>query len=527
MHTKYYLLILSLFVFYSTNLFSQRTLEIPKDDKSKKEKAKKTAKETLETKAAEKMSEEAKKLETEAGKRLSSLIKADSKKVQVFKGVSVQRFSIREENRLTGDNIELGPDAGLAGSAGVSRFIAGYIQDSFSYSQEDSETLSQYVLFYNYKHRGNLDYISSNFVKPLGASAKKEKLGFPEKGEWKGKSQIVIPTEKNALKNGGLDLALFELEDQVNADVENQKGGAETKKKFSSLQNRKLKTEKDEAAEKLDSYSKKEKELTDRKKQVEDRLKEIAKDPEKNRAETAKLEAEKRKIESDLPAISSDKKDFEAKIEQLARREDMKKLGFSSEKEYAAYSASKKKADDPKKDPLANDGKNTKPDEEKHVPAPEELSEKYNHAYHSKTGIIAGRESLLVPQTGIITIGYQLPVTEKSELMLYLIGPGEFEVVKTSEGIKLHSKSPMIFHEGKLFVFEELSGKVYLSQLNTNLEIESRSSDPIEADTYLSFTSDTVSVHRRKKINTVDDVRYFRKKDLSLISGSGKTEPKK
>ena len=68
MHTKYYLLILSLFVFYSTNLFSQRTLEIPKDDKSKKEKAKKTAKETLETKAAEKMSEEAKKLETEAGR---------------------------------------------------------------------------------------------------------------------------------------------------------------------------------------------------------------------------------------------------------------------------------------------------------------------------------------------------------------------------------------------------------------------------------------------------------------------------
>nr|HNI28485.1 hypothetical protein [Leptospiraceae bacterium] len=61
----------------------------------------------------------------------------------------------------------------------------------------------------------------------------------------------------------------------------------------------------------------------------------------------------------------------------------------------------------------------------------------------------------------------------------------------------------------------------------TNLEIESRSSDPIEADTFLSFTADTVSVHRRKKINTVDDVRYFRKKDLSLISGSGKTEPKK
>lgn len=505
------------FSFHQTELWSEKKIELDSAEKARrKEKLKKLNIKSFINRNNERADEKTRKADFDTGKRLSNLFNSDAERAN-HKGISIKRFETKEEGLLGADVMEFTKEISYGHINAIVRVVSGYISGMYEYTQEDSELLALYVIYYNRKHRSDMEYLKANFYQ--NDIVKKERLGIPEKFEgWRGQTQILIPIEKNLAKGGGFDIATFELEDQVNPDID-----AGNQKKFAKFQNKKINSEREEVQAKYNAIEKKEKELLSRKSAIDDRLAELRKDPEKNKEEIARLEAEKKKIEKELEIVAIEKKDLQNKLEQIARREEMRKLGFTSEKEYLAYLASQKKEEEPLP-PATVTEVEEKPKpvviEQEKPPAMVEPPQDLNfwQSYHLKgKKFIAGRESYQTLDSEIITIGYELPYNEKSELMLYLINPIQAQLLKTSIGIRLNPNSPLVYFEGKIFIFEIFNGMNYLSQLNSHLDFELRSSHPIHLNSLIQIEGDKIIITKKDRTGTIDDVLYFSRKDLSLI----------
>lgn len=498
-------------LFLQSEILAQKKLELDSAEKARrKEKLQKLNIKSFINRTNERADESARKADIETGKKLANLYHKNPE-TAINKGISIKRFESQEEGRFGGDIMEFTKEASYGHINAIVRVVSGYITGMYEYNQEDSELLALYVVYYNRKHRSNIEYVDENFSH--NAFIKKERLGIPEKFEgWRGQTQILIPLEKNMVKGGGIDIATFELEDQVNPDID-----AGNQQKFAKLQNKKIKSEKEEVQAKYDAVLKKEKALLDRKKAIEDKLALLMKDPEKNKEEIAKLEAEKRKIDKELEIVAVEKKELETKLEQIARREEMRKLGFTSEKEYLAYLASQKKKDIPVVEKVVEVEKPkpviVQPPAKKEPP--KDLH--FWQSFRNKDIVVAGRESYQIADAGIVTIGYELPFTQESELRLYLFSSGQYNLLKTSEGITLSPKSPLLYFEGKVFIYEIFGKSTYLTQLTPQLDFEFRSSDPIDPDSTMSFDGEKILITKMKMTGQDDDVLSFSRKDLSLI----------
>ncbi len=504
-------------LFLQTEIVSQKKLEIDSAEKARrKEKLIKLNIKSFINRTNEKATEASRLADIEIGKKLAGSHHADPSNA-MHKGITVKRFESREEGRFGGDVMEFTKKASFGHINAIVRVVSGYITGMYEYNKEDSELLALYIVYYNRKHRGDSSYVDSNFYE--NDVIKKERLGIPEKFEgWSGQTQILIPIEKNMVKGGGLDVATFELEDQVNPDID-----AGNQKKFAKLQNKKIKSEKEDVLQKYEAIQKKEKELLTRKKAIEDKLAELMKDPEKNKAEIARLQAEKQKIDKELEQVAIEKKELENKLEQIARREEMRKLGITSEKEYLAYLASQKKKEILPPEPKDSQAKIVEVEKPKPVESPVVTTNyppkdlNFWQSFHVADRTIAGKESYQIKDVGIVTIGYELPFNERSELRVYLFGTNPLHIKGTSEGIRINPDSSLTYYEGKLFIFEDFQGKTYLTQLTPYLEFELRSSDPIDPNSNISFHADTIILTKKQRTGRFDDVLTITRKDLSLV----------
>jgi hypothetical protein len=533
-------LIVTLLCLGGTSIFPEKTLDINRDEKTKrKEKLQKLNKDSFQNRTNVKADEETRKKDMEIGKKIAEKLVADPTKPTLSGGIEGTRKESNEEGKFSGDVLYLTEKANFGHINAIVRVVTGYVMESFNYKAEDSELLALYIIYYNLKHRKNIEYIEANYTQKFAVKIERDKLGIPDKFEgWQGKTQIVVPVEKNILKGGGLDLATYELEDQVNPDIDAQKDGAANKKKFANLQVKKIKEEKKASLEKFDKTQQQEKSLDDKKKKLEDELAELMKDPEANKDKIAKLKKELEGVNSELTKVSQSKKEMEEKMQQIARREEMRKMGFTSEKEFIAYQDSKKeddvapiveekkkeiviekpKTEEPKKvEPKIDVEIKTETVVEVVIPAPKRATKKYEISLQTDKEVIAGRESMRIPEYGIFVIGYKLPTKMVNDIRLFLVSSGDMRLVKETDTVKMHEDSPFIYHEGKLFVYVEISEKAYLSIFNMELEQEYRSSIEIEPDSTLMFEGDTVSVIKNKRTGTPSDTQKFNKRDLSPI----------
>ena len=516
-------IITTLILFFSyaqSEIFSEKKIQLDNAEKTRrKEKLKKLNIKSFINRNNERADEKTRKAHFETGKKLANRFMTNPEST-FHNGISVQRFETKEEGLLGADVLEFTKEASYGHINAIVRVVSGYVSGMYEYNQEDAELLALYVIYYNRKHRGDMEYLRENFYQ--NDIVKKERLGIPEKFDgWRGQTQILIPVEKNLTKGGGFDIATFELENQVNPDID-----AGNQKKFAKFQNKKNISEKEEVQAKYDAIEKKEKQLLSRKSEIEDKLAELKKDPEKNKEEIVRLEAEKKKIEKELETVAVEKKNLQNKLEQIARREEMRKLGITSEKEYLAYLASQKKKEDPI-EPV----KTVEVEEKKVEEIPKPIAEEQHHtvfeppqdlnfwqSYHLEDKrFIAGRESCQLLNSRILTIGYELPYNEKTELMVFLISSGQHKLLKSTEGIRLNSNSPLLCSEDKVFIFEIFNGMNYLTQLNSDLDFEFRSSHPIHLNSLIQVEGDKIRITKKEKTGSIDDVLFFSQKDLRLI----------
>ena len=424
-------------------------------------------KKPLETKIS---AEEQKKQDISTGKKLSSGIKTDAMKAHNASGISLKRYISNEEGKLGADVIEVTGESKLELSS-LQTIISSYVADNFEYSNEDAETLTNYILIYNTKNRNNQDYLIKNYSTNVVLGVKKEKIGLPAvttPENLSGQSQVLIPTEKNITKKFALDVASLELVDQTKSDITLQKDGEEQKKKMDTLLSKKMTFENEELNARMMTA---------------------------NPAEIKGV--------SDRMALNK-------------RREEMKKANFTSEKEYAAFLDSKTK-----KDTATTSTKTTTTITNTTVnsalPAgPEVPKDKFTSFIQGSTNSgINARELLIIPGSGILAIGYDA-AQEKKELRLFMTSTGDYDVKRSSEGIKLAPESPMVYSDGRIYVIEILKNEAYIAQFNTELEFELRSEATVNSKSLIQVIEDEVIVTAIEKKGTKDDVKVFKVKDLSL-----------
>ena len=130
-------------------------------------------KKPLETKVS---AEEQAKQDISLAKKLVLAIKSDTLKAHNVSGVIIKRYISNEDGKWGADVLEITGDAKLELSS-ISRIISIYVGESFEYSQEDADTLKDFILAYNTKNRNNQDYLIKNYSTNVVLGVKKNKIG--------------------------------------------------------------------------------------------------------------------------------------------------------------------------------------------------------------------------------------------------------------------------------------------------------------------------------------------------------------
>ncbi len=467
MKQSLFILLLSLSLI-SSNLFAQ------KSKKTKKTKTVTTTTTTTtkstknsETKEVEAKSnllpEEQKKQDFSIGKKLSSLVKADSLKANTSSGITVRRYVSNEDGKLGADIFEASPDSKFNQSS-IESILAGYIENHFEYNTEDSELLSNLIIQYNIKNRKNQDYLIKNYSTNIVLGTKKEKIGFPENSSPEkiaGLTQILLPTEKNILKKSALDVASLELNDQLKSNLE-KKENEELSKKVAKFLKRKSASEMEEVSSRL------------------------------------------------LTATPAEVKGLNEKLAQLKLREEMSKQNITSERDFTGSTKEKKTT--------TTTTTTTSTSTMASVNAPEIPKNKFTtFIYGANHPGINAKEFISIPGMGIVSLGYDASKFFQKDLQVFITSNGDHLLKKTSEGLKLSPDSPLVYSGGKVYVLEMLKNEAFVAQFNSELEFESRSDASVNSNSAIQVVGEEVIVTSLDKTQSKPSVKVFKVKDLSLV----------
>ena len=141
-------------LFFTSEVFAQKSKKT-KTTKTTKTKTVTTTTTTKSTKTSTETksvtdskpltAEELKRIETTLGKKLSTLVKADSLKANTSNGITLRRYISNEENKLGADIFEFDSSAKYPITS-IKMILSDYISDFFEYGLQDSDLLADAIL---------------------------------------------------------------------------------------------------------------------------------------------------------------------------------------------------------------------------------------------------------------------------------------------------------------------------------------------------------------------------------------------
>ncbi len=524
----------------------------------------------FQNKSARKASPEIIQENTGKGKELSTLITKDPSKEAEYQGLKIKRFLPGKDNKFGGDILTIAEDQSFDHINSIARILASYIENSFQYSEVNSETLALYVLYYNAAHRKNQPFFQKKYTDELNNYLNKDKIGIDTSyRNWPGKTQLIIPIVGNILKDSGSDVTTDELENEVSKLVQKEKD-PETKEKMKTekekmdqLQKDKLIEEKKQVVVKKEEVAKKEQDLKAKENankqalaKTEADLQELKKDPVKNatkieekQKEVLKVQEEKKKIEEDKKQVAETKEQLDKKEESLAKKEEAKKDSPSSTTENTNSTTADK--------PISNDSKTQQKVEEvkeelakvkEELKKKEEKSEnvindrivfmkfiKYDAEGHYSNELwaidpikddtlfkspynnICSKEFVEVKNQGILVLGYEGEKIDDRKHKLVLLDATTLKFKKQSDASDVFWRTPMVYTDDKIYVIEKFEGNYHLSRFKPDLELDIRSSEPGEENSEITFFKDKVYINGKGKGEGKTTIKVFKRDDLKLI----------
>lgn len=499
----------------------------------------------------------------ELGKKLAQGIqKSDS---SATGGVTIQRIQPGKDGKLGADILTISESQSFDHVNSIIRIVASYVETSFQYKAGGADTLGQYLVYYNAAHRKDLKYFSSKYSEEVTKVLTADKVGLDTNYKnWSGKTQLIIPIEKNILKDGGKDVTTDELEKDVNKIVKDKEKDPATKqkmqeeaKKMDTLQTEKLKEEKKIVQDKKQEVAKEQKAVEQKKEEIKKKeatevakLNELKKDPVKNKAEIEKkteevkaIQQEVKKTEEQAAVVEAKKDELDKKEEQIAAKEEARKDGNTTstdgtKTEEAVKVAEQKvevlkselqevkeelKKKEEQSDNVINNKilfmKFIKYDADGHYS--NELwaidTTKDDALYKSPYNNICSKDFKEIANQGVLVLGYDGEKVETRKHKLVLLDPDKLAVKKTSDAADIFWRTPMINRDDKIYVVEKFQDKYHVSRFKSDLTFEARSAEGIEENSEITFFGDKLYVTGKPKEGDKTTIKVFKKEDLSLI----------
>lgn len=500
-------------------------LNIFAEDKTKLDEAeiKDSEKIDFQNKTRKKAASETKLLHESIGKTLGSMISKDPSEMHSQEGVRVIRVSAAEKNKIGADLLFLDANTKFGHINSIQRVLSGYIQTAFSYNNAKADILATYVLYYNGMHRGDVRFFESKYTNAL-----LKKLNSPNIGialsykDWPGKTELIIPIEKNILKEFQKDVTLDELENEVNKIIQDKKNGSEDRNKFAELRKEKIAEELKEINQKIDELENLENEIEAKQRNIAERLVELKKDPEKNKDEIARLEKEYENLEKQKNEIKKRKEDLIEREERLTGVKSKRRIpkeipSPKEEKKVEPKVIVDPRLLEPEYSSHVVDGKLVfiKPitDIDSHCVNGIHLLDplKEDFVYTSEYNKICGK-TFKVLGDNILVIGF---LDKKEQIKLVLLKKNDLKVIGNSDANVYH-KTPIEIRGDFLYAIENLDGKFYLTRFDLNLKSLTRSKEEVNPDSVITFYDNKIYVSGKKENGQIE-FKVFKKEDLSFI----------
>ncbi|TGK07374.1 hypothetical protein EHO59_04525 [Leptospira semungkisensis] len=511
--------------------------------------------------SAARADEETKGSNAKTGAALAEALKKDPKSSASTDGITAIRI-LPEEKKFGADLISLGKDSEYGHINSVQRIIAGYVKSNFGYSEQNSETLATYILYYNAIHRKNANYVKRKYNDEVVKNVEADKIGIARRyTEWAGKTQIIIPIVANILSEDGKDLHTDELEHEVNKDLDKKKEGQEDKKKMDDLQRQKLEDEKRKLQEKQDENRKKQEAASQKDRSAEKELQELNKDPVKNKQKITQKQEERKQAQQQQQQAKKEEQQLKEKEKEIAKKEESRKSDSKSSSSSSSSSDSKKdsssssggsssssKSDDNKsKEELKQELTDTKKeleavkeeqkqkeDFDKNVVGGKILflkTLKYTSDGHYSNELqlldpakddtifkgdfnkICGRTFEVVDGKALV-VGYESDHSAAHKLILI-----DQETLKPAvwSNDAVFWRSPMILKGEDIYAFEERNGKYYLSRFDKGLKKTAGTEEEISPNSNVTFFGEKIYVTGKEEGSGKTEIAVFNKADLKLL----------
>jgi len=237
----------------------------------------------------------------------------------------IHSVSAPDGNKLDADIFGLGANTGVDHIRNLRTIIQGYLQEAYDYSAQDAALLAEYITIYNAVYRGNWDYFSDRYKKPVIGNLNPQQAGLATRyTEWPGKTLMLIPLGMGGISS--IDTSLISDSRVVEEMRREDDKGIEQRRNMVDLKEREAAAAEQKAANQRDAVKKEEKAIATEKSQLDKDRQQLADDKSQGAvtpAEAAKQEAEIQKKSDDLDRRESElalQREDAAKQEQLAEK---------------------------------------------------------------------------------------------------------------------------------------------------------------------------------------------------------------
>ena len=493
----------------------------------------------------------------------------------IEKGASSESRNIRIQRHFDANQQGLGADIATVSSRAsyshinaIRRVIAGFLMDSFEYNETDAVLLSRFILYYNanIRLRGTAG-LETRYQKIVIDNIDPKIAGIDRSyRNWAGKTQLIIPIVSNVVRPGEKDIDNEEirknsgkvtpeekkqLEELEKRRREEDQKKIEEKKKEIAKEKEEIKKEKEKNEE---EKKKADKDVEDQKKVVEKTQKDPTKTPEDVKKEEEELKKkEEVKKEADKKGEEIAKKETENKEKEKKVAEEEKKTKETGDKTDTKTDPKKSDTTDPaKKDDKEEPGKKepSKGDTEKD-PVKEPTKKKdsgnvvaekilflrvlrYIEGGHYNNELwridtakddtvdrgpftqICGRKFVIVPNEGILVIGYSGDNHQEGHQLIML----DLETLNKTRNTKesVHWRTPMILRGDKIYAFELYEDQYHLTRFNADLTLDKRSESAVSPDSDVTFFKDKIYLTGKPSSEGASTtIRVINEKDMKLL----------
>jgi len=242
-------------------------------------------------------------------------------------------------DKLDADIFGLGPNAGVDHIRNLRTIIQGYLQEAYRYTASDAALLAEYITVYNAVYRGNWNYFTGRFKKPVVDYLNRDAAGLSVRyQEWPGRTLMLIPLNTSGLSS--IDTSAISDSRVIERMRTEDDRGVPDRQGMVDLKEREAAQAKQEAADKQEAAKAEEAAIAKDRESLEDEQRQIERDRQRLEEDRDKItdeEAAQREAELARREADADKKSDELDQRQSdlddRRQEAAKQEQFAEQKQ--------------------------------------------------------------------------------------------------------------------------------------------------------------------------------------------------